>query len=74
MWNTVPYFATNATCILKIKFTLPFYMYEVCSEIPYNRKFSRESNFGFFREQFENAKICLREKLYLKRKFVKNIF
>ena len=37
--------------------------------IPYKRKFSRESNFRYFREQFENAKICLCEKLYLKRKF-----
>ena len=38
-------------------------------ELPYKRKFSRESNFRYFREWFENAKICLREKLYLKRKF-----
>ena len=31
--------------------------------IPYNQKFSRESNFRYFREWFENVKICLREKL-----------
>ena len=37
--------------------------------IPYKRKFSRESNFRYFRERFENAKICLRKKLYLKSKF-----
>ena len=37
--------------------------------LPYKWKFSRESNFRYFREWFENAKICLREKLYLKRKF-----
>ena len=39
------------------------------SEIPYSQKFSRESNFRYFRERFENAKICLREKLYFERKF-----
>ena len=39
------------------------------TQLPYKRKFSRESNFRYFREWFENAKICLREKLYLKRKF-----
>ena len=33
--------------------------------IPYKRKFSRGSNFRYFRERLENAKICLREKLYL---------
>ena len=38
------------------------------AKLPYKRKFSRESNFRYFREWFENAKICLREKLYLKRK------
>ena len=35
--------------------------------VPYNQKFSRESNFHYFRERFENAKICLREKMYFKR-------
>ena len=34
---------------------------------PYNQKFSRESNFRYFRERFENVKICLREKLYFKK-------
>ena len=37
--------------------------------VQYKRKFSRGSNFRYFRERFENAKICLREKLYFKRKF-----
>ena len=37
--------------------------------LPYKRKFSRGSNFRYFRERFENAKICLHEKLYFKRKF-----
>ena len=39
------------------------------NDIPYKRKFSRGSNFRYFRERFQNAKICLREKLYFKRKF-----
>ena len=39
------------------------------NNIPYKRKFSRGSNFRYFRERSENAKICLREKLYFKRKF-----
>ena len=36
--------------------------------IQYNQKFPQESNFRYFRERFENAKICLREKIYFKRK------
>ena len=39
------------------------------NEYRITRKFSRESNFRYFRKRFENAKICLREKLYFKRKF-----
>ena len=49
-----------------------FYFYsndDRLKPLPYKRKFSRESNFRYFRERFENAKICLHEKLYLKRKF-----
>ena len=34
--------------------------------LPYNQKFSRESNFRYFREQFENVKKCLRENCTLK--------
>ena len=42
---------------------------KVKNGLPYKRKFSRGSNFRYFRERFENSKICLREKLYFKRKF-----
>ena len=47
----------------------PFRVNQSESLLPYMRKFSREFNFRYFREWFENAKISLREKLYLKRKF-----
>ena len=63
-------FVAEAEILTKLKMLNDHILkYSAIPMIPYKRKFSRESNFRYFRERFENAKICLREKLYLKRKF-----
>ena len=59
--NVSEWFRTNLPLLQDAKreiWTFPTW------HVAYNQKFSRESNFPYFRERFENAKICLREKLY----------
>ena len=76
LWKIVAWAMLLSECFLKLcaqmqhnLFNFNLWLVADLLGLPYKRKFSRGSNFRYFRERFENAKICHREKLYFKRKF-----